>query len=263
MLRSGGQSRTVCGCQIPTQRIRTNPALLSGHRHAPPTVVDSHLGRPPERPGGCSEPAPTASDFADLPIDLVNAFCDWQARCCTAPKISSASYGRYATAAQCQSAGLELSVRDQLGLVAASIDEGRVVVNSDLAEGCIADYRNRPCNGTGAVTTPSTGPDVDVLLLCPGAFVGKVPLGRRCDTIVDCVDGAHCYTAPPTLDGILRDRSGARGPVRRRHRLRPRSRLPDLGLQLRAGRTDGGAPDGGAPDGGAPDGGAGPACTGA
>ena len=213
--------------------------------------------------GGFSEPAPTASDFADLPINLVNAFCDWQARCCTAPEISSASYGRYATAAQCPSAGLELSVRNQLGLVAASIDEGRVVVSSDLAEGCIADYRNRPCNGTGAVTTPSTGPDVDVLLLCPGAFVGKVPLGRRCDTIVDCVDGAHCYTAPPTLDGDLRDRSGQGDPCAVDTDCAPGLACRTSDFSCAPGAPDGGAPDGGAPDGGAPDGGAGPACTGA
>ena len=207
--------------------------------------------------GGCSEPAPTASDFADLPVDLVNAFCDWQARCCTAPEISTASYGRYATSAECQSAGLELSVRDQLGLVGASIDEGRVAVNSDLAEGCIDAYRNRPCNGAGTVPTPTTAPDVGVLLMCPGAFVGKVPLGRRCDTIVDCVDGAHCYTAPPTLDGICVTDRGQGAPCAVDTDCAP-------GLACRTSDfTCAPATDGVAPDGGAPDGGTAPVCTGA
>ena len=97
--------------------------------------------------GGCSKPAPTASDFASLPTDLTSAFCDWQARCCTAPEVATASRGRYATADECRAAGLELAVRDQLGLIAASIDEGRVLVNRGLAEACVAAYRDRPCNG--------------------------------------------------------------------------------------------------------------------
>jgi hypothetical protein len=213
--------------------------------------------------GGCSEPAPTASDFSGLPIDLVNAFCDWQARCCTASEISSASYGRYATPAECQNAGLELSVRDQLGLVAASIDEGRVVVNSDLAKGCIGDYRNRPCNGTGAVTTPTTAPDVEVLLMCPGAFVGKVPLGRRCDTIVDCVNGAHCYTTPPSLDGICVTDRVQGDPCAADSDCAPGLACRTSDFSCAPAAPDGGTPDGGTPDSGAPDGGAAPVCTGA
>ena len=52
---------------------------------------------------GCSENkhAVTAADFAGIGTELVSAFCDWQARCCTAAEIASASHGRYMTADQC------------------------------------------------------------------------------------------------------------------------------------------------------------------
>ena len=129
----------------------------------------------------------------------MSAFCDWQARCCTAAEIDAASRGRYATADQCRAAGLQLNVQDQLSLPAASIDEGRIEVRGDLLEVCIAAYRDRPCTDT---TVSATAPDVNVLLDCPDAIKGKVPLGRRCDTVVDCVAGAYCYFDPYTKDGI-------------------------------------------------------------
>ena len=59
--------------------------------------------------------------------------------------------------------------------------------------------RDRPCTDTSFT---ATAPDVNVLLDCPGAITGKVPLGRRCDTVVDCVPGAYCYFNQSTLDGI-------------------------------------------------------------
>ena len=96
-------------------------------------------------------------------------------------------------------AGLQLNVQDQLSLPAASIDEGRINVRGDLLDVCIAAYRDRPCTNT---TFSATAPDVNVLLDCPDAITGKVPLGRRCDTVVDCVPGAYCYFNANSYDGI-------------------------------------------------------------
>jgi hypothetical protein len=208
--------------------------------------------------GACTEPAPPAAAFSDLPIDLTSAFCDWQARCCTGAEIADASHGRYASADQCRAAGLELDVRDQLGLVAASIDEGRVTVNADRAEACIAEYRNRSCNGAGGPMTPTTAPDLSVLLACPGAFVGHTPLGRRCDTPVDCVAGGHCHIYPVGGGICVADR--AQGD--------PCDVDGDCGPGLACRTTDftcDTAPAGGtsATDGGTPDGGTPPVCMGA
>jgi hypothetical protein len=150
---------------------------------------------------GCSDNkhAVTAADFAGLGTELVSAYCDWQARCCTASEIAAGSRGRYATADECRSAGLELSVRDQLSLPAASIDEGRIEARGDVLSACITAYRDSPCTDP---TFSVTAPDVNVLLSCPGAITGKVPLGRRCDIVVECVPGAHCHFDGMTGDGI-------------------------------------------------------------
>jgi hypothetical protein len=150
---------------------------------------------------GCSENkhSVSAADFAGTGTELVSAFCDWQARCCTGAEIASASHGRYMTADQCRTAGLQLNVQDQLSLPAASIDEGRIEVSGDRLDACIAAYRDRPCTNT---TFSATAPDVNVLLECPDAIKGLVPLGRRCDTVVDCVAGAHCYFDANTNNGI-------------------------------------------------------------
>lgn len=213
--------------------------------------------------GACTEPAPPAAAFSDLPVDLASAFCDWQARCCTGTEIADVSHGRYATADQCRAAGLELAVRDQLGLVAASIDEGRVTVNADRAEACIADYRNRACNGAGAPMTPTAAPDVSVLLSCPGAFVGHAPLGRRCDTTVDCVAGGHCHFYPVGGGICLADRRQG-DPCEADDDCAPGLACRTIDFTCDTAPADTGASDGGATDdGGAPDGGAVAACVGA
>jgi hypothetical protein len=191
---------------------------------------------------GCSDNkhAVTAADFAGLGPDLVSAYCDWQARCCTASEIAAASRGRYATADECRAAGLELSVRDQLSLPAASIDEGRIEARGDVLSICITAYRDRPCTDT---TFSVTAPDVNVLLSCPGAITGKVPLGRRCDVVVDCVPGAHCHFDGTTGDGICVPDRQAGDPCDTAADCAPGLSCPTTDFTCTSAQSDAGAPN--------------------
>jgi hypothetical protein len=150
-----------------------------------------------DNPIEASQKAVAAIDT--LAADITSAFCSWQFRCCSMAEIRTAQKGRYSTPSECEQSPVALAVKDELLLLRSAIGEGVMTFDAAKAKACVDAYRNRPCNlplplGETFIPIPvELTPRVEnILATCPGAFVGLVPDGSRCDMTAHCTPGSRC-----------------------------------------------------------------------
>jgi hypothetical protein len=136
------------------------------------------------------------NSVADLGAAITSAFCSRQLRCCTAIEITALEGNAYRTEAACTESGVSLAVRDQLALAGDAVANGLIALDATVASACLDAYRQQPCPSPAGVLQPAPQPDVGAIVTaCPGLFLGKIPIGLRCDMTAECTSGAHCVTS--------------------------------------------------------------------
>jgi hypothetical protein len=154
---------------------------------------------------GSGTPVSTITDTGSLATQLAQAFCARQA-CCGLPSdaavpadAGSADAGSSCSGAaapdasagnggsSCEARAL-VAITEQLALVATAAAEGLLVLDSTVANTCIAAYQGGPCDGSERAI-----PNVQIDLgSCDGLFIGYIPVGERCDMTPECVAHSFC-----------------------------------------------------------------------
>ena len=156
---------------------------------------------------GCKSGIDTARNKSE---PLVEAACGWMFSCCTADELVYQVGDFTVTPDNCserlldaieagvpldlEQPGLSADPAQGLLLLALSINEERVKVNSDMVEGCAAATRARTCNipvepggrCTPGALVPDDPCDPDLM------FEGKQKVGEACETDWECATDLRC-----------------------------------------------------------------------
>ena len=187
---------------IATQRARPLDALPTAvimpalMRHRPLAVAAAFALAVPT----CSSSSGPAIDA--LAVDLAQAFCHHQFRCCSPYEIIAAGQGRYANEAECIELAT-LSANQQLAVLESAIAARHVTVDPAVEKACVQAYADRACN-TSPQSPEQIGPLPDVgqaVAGCAGLFVGHVPAHSRCDLLEECVPGTSCVNGSFSASG--------------------------------------------------------------
>jgi hypothetical protein len=139
-----------------------------------------------------------ARPVTPLAEQLAAAFCAHQLSCCSPFELSLVTSDRYATEEACLPFAL-LAAHQQLGAIEGAMAEGRITVDPDKLEACVASYRASACNTSRQSPLPvSALPDLGTALVaCPDLFVGHVPNNQACGLSQECVAGSRCVGGQP------------------------------------------------------------------
>lgn len=138
-------------------------------------------------PAGCG--APSTAEVDHFIESMAVEQCAWQFRCCTDPEIKEMDGRKYADMDGCVPYRT-LALVNQLYLNRLAAREGRLRVEGEYAEACLAQLRQQACNPKPGMPAPMMDPmAVDA---CVKVFRGNTPVGDECIYANECREGARC-----------------------------------------------------------------------
>jgi hypothetical protein len=128
------------------------------------------------------------SGIDDFVESIATQMCGWEFRCCTDAEIKAQDARKYGTQDDCVPYR-KLSLQDELYSNLLAARQGRVRLDHDKAQACVAQMMSMACNPkpNQPATPPSMGLDA-----CSGVFVGITSVGQPCQFAMECEKGAHC-----------------------------------------------------------------------
>jgi len=128
------------------------------------------------------------SGIDDFIESIATQECSWEFRCCTDAEIKAQDGRKFMSQDECLPYR-RLSLQDSLYSNMLAARQGRMRLDHDKAQACLAQMMSMSCNPKP--NQPATPPSM-MLDACADVFVGITPVGQPCQFALECEKGAHC-----------------------------------------------------------------------
>jgi hypothetical protein len=147
---------------------------------------------------GCGNPDPGSVD--SYINSLAVESCRWEFRCCTDAEITQQEMGKFKDEATCVKFR-ELSMQTTLYAERLAVRQGRIKVDNDNANACLAAAMAKQCapKAGSPAPTPTAPGTVDP---CTLVFKGNTAVGDPCEFANECIKGAHCVSTGAGTHGV-------------------------------------------------------------
>lgn len=135
---------------------------------------------------GCG--SDNTSGIDDFVQSIATQQCAWEFRCCTDAEIKAQDGRKFMTQDECVPYRL-LSLQDALYANMLAAHQGRMKLDHDKAQACIAAMMSMSCN---PMPNQPAAPPTMALAACADVFVGITPVGQPCQFALECEKSAHC-----------------------------------------------------------------------
>jgi hypothetical protein len=136
--------------------------------------------------------------FDEFVSALASRMCTWSFQCCSLADIDLIGSSAYVTLPECRPA-MERQLRVWYGDARAAALEGRVTIDTKMAEACLRRFQDAGCP---PVTSAGEGP-WEMLQSCRDPLVGHVPTGHFCRLRDECEAGSRCVMGGAPMDTAL------------------------------------------------------------
>jgi hypothetical protein len=130
--------------------------------------------------------------------NMSQALCQWEFRCCTDAEIMQIEMGKFTDEATCEKFA-NLKLTDEFALTRLGIQQGRIKIDTGLAQMCVDKANMKVCNGTMTTPPPAMECAMDP---CTYMLTGKTGAGAACLINGECAKGSRCVGANAGAEGV-------------------------------------------------------------
>jgi hypothetical protein len=132
---------------------------------------------------------------------MAQATCQWQYRCCTDAEIKLQEGTKYMDEPTCEKFA-QLALTDSMALEKLGVKQGRIHVDQQQAQACIAQLTAKDCNPAPGSMTPPMMTMECAIDPCSAVFVGSTASNEACLLDGECAKGSHCVGANAGAEGV-------------------------------------------------------------